>query len=126
MDVDEAVNELDAVASGMTPPVVVDEQQREAIRAILSFKQDYEVSNTDFKALATGPHYTGSDGAWGIKLYHLRNVDAVKVPVMMFMLRNGWGKRPSRMSFQMYSLLNPTRRQTSRPVIILSPLISTS
>ena len=88
MDVDEAVNELDSVASGMTPPVVVDEQKREAIREVLSFKQGYEKSNTDVKALATGPHYTGSDGAWGIKLYHLRNGEAVKVPVMMLSI--GW------------------------------------
>ena len=65
MDVAEATRQIEAAASELPDPLLLDREKREAIGSILSFKRSYEIGNTEGVALENAPHFVELNGSWG-------------------------------------------------------------
>ena len=82
LEVDDAVAQIVHIASGLDEPIVVDEQHREAVASILSFKRDFEASKAIQTATSGGPHFIDINGGWAVKPVRIRNGEVIKVPVI--------------------------------------------
>ena len=63
-------------------PVVLDEGRRDAIAAILSFKSGYERTIATRNITASGPHFSGVGGSWGVKMVQVSNGETVRIPIL--------------------------------------------
>ena len=82
VEIGEATNEIDSIAAGLDPAIIISGLQRNAIESILAYKRDYEISEASSKALADAPHYSDVNGSWGVKLLQTRTGENIKVPVI--------------------------------------------
>ena len=80
---DDAVAQLAAAASDLENPISVDDERKDAVRAILSFKRDYEIARARNAAATSGaPHFIGVNGSWNVKPVRVRNGEVVKAPIL--------------------------------------------
>ena len=96
MEVTDAINEISLAASELEEPISIDDQQRTAIEAVLSFKRNYEVS----KAIKGGvtssaPHFIRVNGSWTIKPVRVQSQETIMAPVlaMSIVWHDGSGTR---------------------------------
>ena len=82
LDVADAVGQVDLIASGLSPSLALDDGQKKAIEAILSFKRSYEKTNASSKAVSNGPHFSDVNGAWSVTLLQISDGEVVRVPLM--------------------------------------------
>ena len=82
MNAADAVAQVDAVASRVENPVFLDEGRRDAIVAILSFKSGYERTIATRNITASGPHFTGVGGSWGVKMAQVSNGETIRIPIL--------------------------------------------
>jgi hypothetical protein len=63
-------------------PLTIDENRREAISGILSFKREFEVGMAITAATADAPHFIDVNGAWAVKPVRIRNGEVIRVPLI--------------------------------------------
>ena len=83
MDVEEALDEISSVASQWDEPIEVGALRRDALRAVLSLKREYEVSKA-VKGGTTGsaPHFVRLAGAWAVRPVRVRSEDPIMAPIL--------------------------------------------
>ncbi len=82
LDVTAAVDQISSIASELEAPIKLDDQKRDALKAVLSFNRAYELPMATAKALDNVPHYGGVAGEWSVKPIRIRDGEIVKVPVV--------------------------------------------
>ena len=83
LETDDAAAQLAAAASDLENPISVDDERRDAVRAILSFKRDYEITRARNATATSGaPHFMGVNGSWNVKPVRVRNGEVVKAPIL--------------------------------------------
>ena len=83
LETDDAAAQLAAAASDLENPISVDDERRDAVRAILSFKRNYEIARArNVTATSGAPHFIGVNGSWNIKPVRVRNGEVVKAPIL--------------------------------------------
>lgn len=82
LEADDAAAQF-AAASNLENPISIDGERKDAVRAILSFKRDYEIARArSATATSGGPHFIGVNGSWSVKPVRVRNGEVVKVPIL--------------------------------------------
>ena len=83
LETDDAATQLAAAASDLENPISVDDERRDAVRAILSFKRNYEIARArNVTATSGAPHFIGVNGSWNVKPVRVRNGEVVKAPIL--------------------------------------------
>ena len=83
LEADDAAAQFAAAASNLENPISLDGERKDAVRAILSFKRDYEIARArSATATSGGPHFIGVNGSWSVKPVRVRNGDVVNVPIL--------------------------------------------
>lgn len=83
LEADDAAAQFAAAASNLENPISLDGERKDAVRAILSFKRDYEIARArSATATSGGPHFIGVSGSWSVKPVRVRNGETVKVPIL--------------------------------------------
>ena len=83
MEITDAVNEIGVAASEFEEPVTIDDHQRTAIKEVLSFKREYEISKA-MKAGVTSnaPHFMKFKGVWTIRPIKIEDEETILSPVL--------------------------------------------
>ena len=83
LETDAAAAQFAAAASNLENPISIDCERKDAVRAILSFKRDYEIARArSATATSGGPHFISVNGSWSVKPVRVRNGEVVKVPIL--------------------------------------------
>lgn len=83
LETDDAAAQFAAAASNLEKPISVDGERKDAVRAILAFKRDYEIARArNVTATSGAPHFIGVNGSWNVKPVRVRNGEVVKVPIL--------------------------------------------
>ena len=83
MELTDAVDEIALAASEFEDPVTIDVQQRDAIREVLSFKREYEISKAlKTRATSNAPHFMKVKGVWTIRPIRVEHKETIMSPVL--------------------------------------------
>ena len=83
LETEDAASQLAAAASSLENPISIDSERKDAVRAILSFKRDYEIARArNVTATSGAPHCIGVNVSWNVKPVRVRNGEVVKVPIL--------------------------------------------
>ena len=83
LETDDAIAQVAATALSLENPVSIDGERKAAIRAMLSFKRDYEIAVAkNVTATSGAPHFISATGSWSVRSVRVRNGEVVKAPVL--------------------------------------------